>query len=878
MEHLLLKTKLNMPVTQGNFVVRQRLIDQLNDDLLQAEGFTRKLTLVSAPAGFGKTTLVALWLAGVQYRAVWLALDQGDNDPARFMTGLLAALGQVHPSIGSATQAMLQSPQPPPAETLITTLINDLAIVPYPFILGLDDYHIIQNPLVHRMVGFLLENQPSQMHLVILTREDPLLPISRLRSRRQLYEVRQANLSFTFGETAEFFRQIIGLDLAQADIEALWRRSEGWVVGLQLAALSMQGCSDLHEFVESFTGSNRYVLDYLFEEVFSRQSSDTRDFLIKTSILDRLSGRLCDAVAGRIGSQNLLEALERSNLFIVPLDQSREWFRYHHLFGDLLHHRLHLQGDTLEAHLHQRASEWFEQHDFQTEAVQHALAARDWERAAALIHNLSATMLKHGEVVTLLAWFKRFPEPFIRADPALCLDYSWPLVLSGQSETAESLLAHAEQLAAGNRPLLGAIATAQAYLARGRGDMPRTIELSQRALSLLPETDLASRAILALNLGIAFWHTGQMGEATHALVEAQHAAQESGNFYAQLTGAVFLSRVMAVRGKLRQAAKTSQQAVQQGAKAPILALAQLDLGTLHYEWNDLQASREHCLQGIAISEYSNNVEFQVAGYMLLARLEGALGNRKAAHEALYKAQELVQAGKVPAPTRARYLACQVEIALAQGDVEEAQSRAEQMSLDVDAHPFYRFLGLAGERLLIAQARNAEAAHRLAAKFEVADRAGWAYGAIAVRVLQSLAAGNKETGSEFLAEALKRAQPEGFIRTFADAGESLVPLLQEVVRRGIHPEYIGQILAVMGKQPPREVKLPAPGGWLVVEPLSERELEVLRLVAAGLSNREIAATLYLSPGTVKTHVHNIYGKLGVKNRTQAVTRAKELGLI
>ena len=878
MDHPLLKTKLNMPVTRGKLVVRQRLIDQLNDDLLRADGFARKLTLVSAPAGFGKTTLVAIWLAGVQPRAAWLALDEGDNDPARFMAGLFAALGQVHTNIGSATQAMLQSPQPPPAETLITALINDLAIVPSPFILVLDDYHLIQNPLVHRMVGFLLEHQPSQMHQVILTREDPLLPISRLRSRGQAGEVRQENLSFNLGETAEFFHQIMGVNLVQADIEALWRRSEGWVVGLHLAALSMQGYSDQHDFVESFTGSNRYVLDYLFEEVFSRQPSDIQDFLIRTSILDQLSGGLCDAVVGRIDSQNLLEALERSNLFIVPLDQSREWYRYHHLFGDLLHHRLHLQGDTLEARLHQRASEWFEEHGFQTEAAQHALTARDWERAAALIQNLSGTMLKHGEVVTLLTWFKRFPEAFIRADPRLCLDYSWPLILSGQSEKAESLLAQAEHLVADDRPLLGAIATAQAYLARSRGDVPRTIELSQWALSLLPETDLASRAILAVNLGIAYWHTGQMGEATHALIEAQHAAQDSGNFYAQLTGAVFLSRVMAVRGELHQAAITSQQAIQQGGKAPVLALAQLDLGTLHYEWNDLQASREHFLQGIAISEYSKNVEFQVAGYMLLARLEGALGNRKAALEALHKAQKLVQAGNVPAPTRARYLACQVEIALTQGDLEGAQSWAEQMSLDVDAHPFYRFLGLTGERLLIAQTRKAEAAHRLAAKFEVADRAGWTYGAIAVRVLQSLAAGNKETGVEFLAEALKRAQPEGFIRTFADVGESLVPLLQEAARQGIQPEYIGQILAVMGKRPPRQVKLPAPGGWLVVEPLSERELEVLRLVAAGLSNREIAATLYLSPGTVKTHVHHIYGKLGVGNRTQAVTRAKELELV
>jgi LuxR family maltose regulon positive regulatory protein len=873
MEDLLLKTKLNMPVSRGNVVIRQRLINQLNAGLWAADGFARRLTLVSAPAGFGKTTAAMEWLLSLDVQVLWLSLDEEDNDPVRFMTYLVAAFQQVDTDIGTRTLEMLQSPQPPQAETLITLLINDLTGKPTPIILTLDDYHFIQNPLIHELVSFLLEHQPAQIHQVILTREDPLLPVSRLLSRGQASELRQDDLRFTPGETADFLNRTMGIKLSREDVDALQRRTEGWVAGLQLAALSMQGQADLHNFVKFFAGSNRYILDYLFEEVFTRQTADVQEFLVRTSILNQLTAELCDEVAERSDSQDLLESLERSNLFIVPLDLSREWYRYHRLFRDLLRHRLHIREEEVETHLHLRASIWYEAHGFQSDAVHHALAAKEWDRASELLLSTSDRMIKQGEIVTLLGWFAQFPDEVLRADPELCLEYVWPLILTGQNELAGSLLAHVEEFTKDMPQFHGRLTCAQAYLARTSGDIPATIALSERALKLIPKTDTSMRGILSVNLGIAYWHTGQMEQAAQALGEAQVAAQESGNSYALLAALIFLGRVQAVRGNLHQAARIFQQAIKNGKRTPIVGLAHLDLGALHYEWNDLKSCREHVLQGQMINEISGNVEFQVAGYMLLVRLESALGNTNAISEALDKIQELEQTGEVPAPTRNRSKALQIEMALRQGDLLGAKQLANQLNADVDAHPFYRYIGLARERLLIAQDGKLEAARRLRAKSEIADQAEWVYGGIVIKILESITMESDESGLELLTEALSQSQPEGYIRAYADHGQILVPNLMEAAQRGESPEYIGKILAAIGEEADRDTSSTA-----LVEQLSEREIEVLRLVSAGLSNREIAEKLYLSPGTIKTHVHNICGKLGVTNRTQAVMHARDLNII
>src|SRR5512136_592868 len=525
----LLATKLHAPPEPPHLVPRQRLLAQVD------EGLSRHLTLISAPAGFGKTTLLSEWrasAAGQHWPLTWLSLDEGDGDPARFLTYLIAALQQIDPAVGHAAQAMLQGPQPPPPEALLTALINDVANIAAPFVLVLDDYHVIDSPPVHQHVAFLLDHQPPQLRIVILTREDPPLPLSRLRARRQVAEIRQADLQFTLEETAAFLRQAARLELDQDDVAALQQSTEGWIVGLQLLALSLRGHADARQLIQAFTGSDRYILDYLADEVFQRQPPAVQDFLLKTSILDRLSAPLCDAVAEREDSRALLPALEHANLFIVPLDPAPEWYRYHRLFADLLQHRLKVVAPRAEPPLHQRASRWYADHGFRDDAIQHALAAADWERAAELMAIASNDLLKRGETVTLLNWYRALPADFIQPRSGLCLEYSWLLIFAAQLDEAEFFLRQAAQLAQNDPTLLGKILTAQAYVARTRGDGPRAFDLSQRALSLLSPDDDSSRSIVAMNLGMAYWYAGHLDGAQHMLTDAREAAQRSGNRYA----------------------------------------------------------------------------------------------------------------------------------------------------------------------------------------------------------------------------------------------------------------------------------------------------------------------------------------------------------
>ncbi len=867
----LLKTKLNMPVTRESVVRRPRLVEKLNSDLKGGDEFTRRLTLISAPAGYGKTSLALEWLGNRQEKILWLSLDEDDNDPARFMGYLIAAFQQINPDIGVRTMQMLQSPQAPQAEALVGLLINDLPAKNASLILALDDYHFIQNPIVHQLVGYLLEHQPTQIHQVVMTREDPLLPIARLLSRGQAIEIRQEDLRFTPAESTQFLNQTMRLRLAPEDMDALQRRTEGWVVGLQFAGLSMQGKVNLHQFVRDFAGSNRYILDYLFEEVFRLQDPNVQEFLVNTSILTSLTADLCDALLGKGDSQDLLESLEKGNLFIIPLDQSRQWYRYHRLFRDLLRHRLQKSTGEEVVSLHLRASQWFESNNMQTEAVHHALAARDWARASALLLKVSELMMKRGEIVTLLDWLKQFPEDVMRADPKLCIEYIWALILVGQNEQAESLLEQTEAITADKPEFHGSIYSARAYLARTKGDIAETIEMSEHALELIPKDDQSTRGILALNLGIAYWHIGQMEQASKALLEAQTATQGTGNLYAQMTTIVFLARVQAVRGNLHQAAKMLEQVIEHGGNAPIVGLALLDLGYLNYEWNDLESCRQHLLEGQIINERGGNIDYLVRGHMLQAQLESAQGNTRAVAESLQKLREVEQSSKISKSTSDRINTFQVEMALRQGDLPRAEQVAAR--LEEDTNPFYRFIGLTEERLLLAKGDNARAARQLRAKRDKADRAGWKYGGIAIRVLEAIAAEEDQAKLQVLVEALEQAQEGGFLRTFADHGPIPVPGLMEAAQRGVNPEYVGHILAVIRQE--GEEKVASAG---IVEPLSEREVEVLRLVAAGLSNREIADKLYLSPGTIKTHVHNICGKLGASNRTQAVGFARDSGLI
>ena len=872
MADLLLQTKCRLPLIRDRLVARARLLDRLAAGLWQEGASLRKVTLVSAPAGYGKTTLIAQWLRRLGCGVGWLSLDEADNSPTRFLADLLGTMQSVQPGFGETTQAMLHSPQPPPLQATVTALVGELSAIRVPFVLALDDYHVIHTPSIHQQLTFLLEHQPPQMHLVLMTREDPQLPIPRLRVSGQVMEIRQGDLRFDLHETEEFLGRVMGLTLGADEIGTLEKRTEGWIAGLQLAALSMQGRHDPQEFVRNFAGSNRFVLDYLIDEVFQRQTAEVQDFLLKTSVPDRLSGPLCDAIVDRADSQRTLEHLEQSNLFIVPLDLTRTWYRYHRLFSELLRQRLRSSGMYDIALLHQKASRWFEVEGYLSDAVEHALAAQDWGQAARLIGQASDGMLKRGEIITLIGWCGKLPDEITQSQPPLAIANAWALLLAAQFGPAEAILDQAERSVEHEPLLLGGVAAAQAYQARAKGDNPRLIEKSEQALSLLPETDLAARCIVALNLGLAYWHTGRLEDAERVLREAQEASRRSGNHYALLSAQVFLARTLGSRGKLRQAAAMYQNLIQAAGNAPVLALAHYDLCTTHYEWNDLQRAKDHLHHGMEISAHSGNVEFQNAGHILGAFLSLAEGDAAGGLAAIEQSDALTR--EFPVSARARSAACHVRVALALGDLESARNWGEHLSDDADGHSFYRFLGLARPLLLIALGKKDAAAEELEASYATASQAGWGYAVVAVRVMQSLAASTPESGVAFLSEALRLGQPEGFVRTFADAGEPLIPLLREAARRGIHPQYAGQILAAVGG----DRRNAAPEQAQLVEPLSEREIEVLRLVAAGLSNREIAKELVISLGTAKTHVHNLCGKLGVRNRTEAAMRAKELNLV
>jgi LuxR family maltose regulon positive regulatory protein len=872
-----LTTKLHIPPLLPGLVSRRRLIRRLDEGLQEGH----RLILVSAPAGYGKTTLVTEWLRGIQDAGdaapavSWLSLDEADSDPARFLSYLIAALQMVDPAIGQTAQAMLRSPQPPPPEPLVTSLINEIAAAPRSVVLVLDDYHLIKALPIHQQLAFLVEHQPAQMRLVIATREDPPLPLARLRARGQTLEIRQDDLRFSREECADFFKSVMALDLSQEDIAALERRTEGWIAGLQLAALSMHGRGDLREFVRAFSGSSRYILDYLVEEVLQRQSPDAQRFLLDTSILDRFSAPLCDAVTGRADSRDVLGALEQANLFIVPLDPSREWYRYHHLFLDLLRHQLGSQAAHLKRPLHQRASQWFEDNGFQAEAVHHALAGKDWERAAALIESLSSATLARGEIATLIGWIRQLPDQVLRARPRLCHGYAWALLLSGQFDAADSLLSHAEQHAPDDPHFLGEVASAQAFLARARGDGRRVVEASRRALSLLPESDLTSRGTVALNLGLTYWHTGHMTEAEPALMEARHAAGESGNVYAGLTAQVFLARIQAVRGALRQAATQCREVIEAGGQIPSAALAHLDLCALHDEWNDLEAATRHLARSVEISRRSGTAEFLVSGEMMRARLQMVQGDLSAALDTARRANEMAR--DFPPFTRARTAACLVRVALAQGDLDAASRWAEEVTSEADAHTFHMFLGLSRARLLIAQGQKEAAAAELQACFEKAFNGGWGYALIVVRVLQSLIAEPCEAALEFLTDALTRAQPEGYVRAFVDAGEPMAKLLERMKDEGGRMKpYVLKLLAAFKRQDHLHPSALSPQP--LTEPITSRELEVLRLLAADLSAREMAEHLVVSVNTIKTQLKSIYAKLDTHSREEALEKARALKLI
>jgi LuxR family maltose regulon positive regulatory protein len=869
-------------------VPRPRLIERIN------VGLHRKLTLVSAPAGFGKTTLLAAWTEQCDRPVTWLTLDDGDNDPIHFGAYLVAALQKVCPAVGQIAASAFQAPVLASGAPGLTSLINLLVKAPEPFVLILDDYHVIHDQAVHQIITFLLDHQPPSLHLVIATRADPPLPLARLRGRGHLNEVYQADLRFTTGEAHAFLKDLMALDLSASDVDALARRTEGWIAGLQMAAISMQTCDDVAGFVQAFTGSHRYILDYLSEEVFRCQPLDIQTFLLQTAVLDRLCGDLCDAVmetrAPNDGeptpaAQSVLEHLEHHNLFVVPLDDERRWYRYHHLFADLLRQRVQRETPELVPDLHRRASRWYAQHGWTAEAVDHALASGDFAWAIALILEVGWATFTRGEMTTVLDWIAALPDHLVREHPQVGILRAWALAKSGQLERVELVLetvqAGARQAEADAVP--GEVAAVRAYVAGVRGDFARAAELAQRAFARLPEEDVFLRAIVAQNLGVAYHWNGDSRRASQTLSEAITLSRAAGQTYQTLTAMSILGRAYEMQAALRQAGATYREALQLAADAgdkpvPFAGMAYVGLAGVLYEQHDLVAAKRCAMEGIRLSKLGGFVAYQIFGYTRLAQVAWAQGEGVGAVDLLQKALSLGQVAKY-ALVMALAEAWRIRLWIAQGKVAAAVQWAA-------AHPVSTCDGLdaareieqtAVARVLIARGQAEAARDLLASLLDRAEASGQMGSVIKLLVLQALAfqaMDDVDHALSSLQRALVLAEPEGYVRTFVDEGVAMARLLRAALAEGIVPNYAAHLLAICDA----EAEIVPAAMASLVEPLTEREVEVLRLIVAGLTNAEIADELYIAISTVKSHVNHIYGKLAVEHRTQAVIKAQELVLL
>lgn len=870
------------------------------------------MTLVSAPAGFGKTTLVSEWLASNEWASAWLSLDERDGNPARFLTYLVAALQTITADIGAAALDMLQSPQPP-TESVLTVLLNEIASIPDRFVLVLDDYHAIDAAPVDRALAFLLDHLPSRMHLVIATREDPQLPLARLRAQNQLTELRAADLRFTPGEAAAFLNQGMRLNLSAEEISLLENRTEGWIVGLQLAALSMRGRDDVHGFIRAFAGDNRYVVDYLVEEVLQRQPEWVRSFLLHTSILDRLSGSLCDAVTGQENGGALLETLERSNLFVVPLDDKRHWFRYHQLFADVLQANLLKEQPEQRAVLHRRASEWYENKESPADAIRHAIAAEDFRRAAALVERAWHAMDRSFQTVAWISWVKMLPDELIRAMPVLSAAYAWALLEVGNLEAADDYLRSAERWlgvpadasAAGMivvdegqfQALPVAIASARAYYAQTLGDVLGTVMHGLRALDLLPEDDHLQRGIVAALLGVAYWTSGDLEAAHRTLSDGMAWMRRAGNILFSIRGTYALADIRMAQGRLREAIRTYEQSLQLATEHGDHVLRgtadlYLRLSELYREQDSVSAAAQYLLKSEALGEQAASPHWQYRLRLAQARIKEIEGDLDDALNLLDEAERRYV--PTPVPDVRPIGALRAQVWVAQGKLTEALDwvRARRLSPDDELSYLREFEHVTLARVLIACCRHDQvgcslhdAVRLLDRLLKAAEEQGRMGSAIKILTLQALAQeaeGSTRRALVPLERALALAEPEGYIRMFVDEGVSMARLLSQAADQGIMPDYIKRLLAaVESRKPvyPGEAPLhPTRSAQPLIEPLSQRELEVLRLIDQGLSNREIGERLFLALSTVKGHNRVLFDKLQVQRRTEALARARELGLL
>jgi len=902
----LLTTKLHIPAPRPDLVPRPHLIKRLD------AGLQGKFTLISAPAGYGKSTLVSEWIARAKIPVAWLSLDASENDITQFFIYLIAALQQINPNIGVDVQSILDAGADPPIENLLTALVNDITASAPRFALVMDDYHLIQEIKVHQAIDFLFDHFPPGMHMVILSRIDPPMSLGRLRVQQELTEIREADLRFTHDEVAAFLNQKMGLALSNQDIQNLETRTEGWIAGLQLAALTLRGRPDKHDLIADFSGSHRHLIDYLVHEVLSQQPDNVQMFLLCTSILERFNASLCNALTQQISGREMLIFLEKANLFLISTDNERQWYRYHQLFADFLQQRLRESQPEIVPELFIRASQWYEAQSMMEAAIDHAFTGGDENRAARLLDEYAETLLiTNSDVNQMLRWANKLPVEARAQFTRLCIYHAWALQFEYQLESVEPTLALVEahlndptRLPESFPPavITGHINTIRAYTATKRGEFERSVNLSLATLEGLPDEDtkdvLLLRGVTMLGLGMGYFNLGQMEAAYQAYQTALPLNQQIGNRYAALSCIHYMMFVDIDRGTLNRALANGEMGLlwieewsglegRQGRPARMLAHLRWNVGRVLYERDELDKAAEYLYKAAEYYEFVGSWH-RIRGYAYLVDLNLALGEIEVALRYFRKLKHIslipgISLSDIPVAA----MVAERNLNLSQHRPEldnlftEAIEWAESSGLKPDEkiryyEQEYEFLILA--RVWIAQGKREEAIHLLDRLIISAEDSGLNGELIAVLSLQAIALyklGKIDVAYKCISRALEFGEPEGYVRTFVDLGSPMQDLLGIVAQRGSAPNYINKLLAAFPTATVQPARLEIRE---LIEPLSDRETQILRLLSARYTYREISEELYLSLNTVKWYTKNIYNKLGVSKKSQAAARARELGLL
>ncbi len=879
----LLATKLYVPQPGQKLVERTPLIERLD------RGVQAKLILLSAPAGFGKTTLLTQWISRHKNRVGWISLDKTDGDPHQFLKYFIAALQSVEPAIGKDAITSLQSDQSP-IDFILTSLVNEISQIPGELVLVFDDYHLIDNDEIHKSIEFLIEHSPPQLHLVVATRVDPPFPLARLRARNELTELRISDLCFTRQEIAFFLFNMMGLELSDNEVSILESRTEGWVAGLQLAALSLQGCQDIPSFIRAFAGNNRHIVDYLAEEVFNFQPEYIQRFLLQTSILDRMSGELCDYITERNESRQILINLDKDNLFIIPLDDTRCCYRYHHLFADLLRQRLYQTDHTMGSRLHSRASIWYEKNSLIDYAIDHALAADDYDRAAGLIGNISETAWEYERKNRLFNWFKILPAEYIQKKPNLCFFHAWVLFENGQYAAAGKRLQIVEKLInsvtqpSDMAELQGKVEAIRALMATGQGDAANIIRLSKQALELLPEGAASWRASAFFSLGTAESIQGDECSAIEAFSQARKKSMEAGNMHLYFGATFWLAARYKYAGQLPRAIELCHELLkivnEKGLEQSMAGGAVfMTRGDLLYELNKLDDAYEYINKDLKIMGRGHDVAHMGWCYYGMMRTLTARNDIPGAEEFIAKVDQLMASSNLPYWVTHLTESWKARLWLLKGESGKLADWLDEHEyrLDDDITTALRELGyIVLARYLITQGRPKDSIQLLDRILLNQIKGGRILLQIETLLVKAQAlktAGDPQMAVKITLEALFLAEPSGYIRVFLDEGPLIFTLLENTLEEKKVPRaFVKKLLA--------EFKLSKHihTDDNQVEQLSERELEILRFIAAGLSNKKITEELFISMSTVKTHLRNIYSKLGVHSRTEALATANKIDLL